>query len=289
MEIVENYVYKKEVDWSLLTEGLTLPIDNQVIFSRNMGKFLSKGDSKEITLFLEGKAYKAQIRNVNFNTQRYNRKDILQIRYKRDGELANALKVIYVQSYNYIVEMRDSREQGERKQIRLPESCKEYLAIYTTTNEDSYLLETIVANDLYILKDAVRQKTERIMESGFNYDIIDDGATIFEDKCIMKIRKLNRAIGDNLKLLYTYRCQICGKSIGQDYGSHVVEAHHIDYFIHSFNNDSNNQLIVCPNHHSIIHDVNPVFNLNKLKYEYPNGLIEGLKLNIHLKNNILVE
>lgn len=25
----ENYVYKKEVDWSLLQEGLTLPFDNQ--------------------------------------------------------------------------------------------------------------------------------------------------------------------------------------------------------------------------------------------------------------------
>ena len=28
----ENYVYKKEVDWSLLNEGLTLPFDNQVVF-----------------------------------------------------------------------------------------------------------------------------------------------------------------------------------------------------------------------------------------------------------------
>ena len=25
----ENYVYKKEVDWSLLQEGLTLPFDNR--------------------------------------------------------------------------------------------------------------------------------------------------------------------------------------------------------------------------------------------------------------------
>jgi len=32
VEMVENYVYKKEVDWSLLNEGLTLPIDNQVVF-----------------------------------------------------------------------------------------------------------------------------------------------------------------------------------------------------------------------------------------------------------------
>ena len=30
----ENYVYKKEVDWSLLQEGLTLPFDNQVVFGQ---------------------------------------------------------------------------------------------------------------------------------------------------------------------------------------------------------------------------------------------------------------
>lgn len=31
--ITENYVYKKEVDWSLLQEGLTLSFDNQVVFN----------------------------------------------------------------------------------------------------------------------------------------------------------------------------------------------------------------------------------------------------------------
>lgn len=34
----ENYVYKKEVDWSTLMEGFTLPLDNQVMFLRNMKK-----------------------------------------------------------------------------------------------------------------------------------------------------------------------------------------------------------------------------------------------------------
>lgn len=28
----ENYVYKKEVDWSLIIEGLAVPIENQVVF-----------------------------------------------------------------------------------------------------------------------------------------------------------------------------------------------------------------------------------------------------------------
>ena len=51
-----EYVYKKEVDWSLLMEGLTLPVDNQVVFGQIMGRFIQRGESKDITLYLEGKA-----------------------------------------------------------------------------------------------------------------------------------------------------------------------------------------------------------------------------------------
>ena len=65
--ITENFVYKKEVDWSLLMEGLTLPIANQVILGQIMGRFLERGESKDINLYLNGKSYKAQIRNVKFN------------------------------------------------------------------------------------------------------------------------------------------------------------------------------------------------------------------------------
>lgn len=73
METPENYLYKKEVDWSLLHEGLTLPVENQVIFGRRMGRFLPRGESKTITLYLDRKSYRAKITNVNFNPK-HNRK-----------------------------------------------------------------------------------------------------------------------------------------------------------------------------------------------------------------------
>jgi hypothetical protein len=282
INLLGDYVYKKEVDWSLLTEGLTLPLENQVVFSRNMGKILIKGEVREINLYLNGKSYKAQIRNVKFNINKYKRKDILQIRYRRNGELADALKGIYLKSYNFILEKRLTREPGVNTQIKLPEEYKEYLAIYTTEHEDTYLLETIVANDIYALKEVVGTNTERFFESSFNYDVVDESASIFEDERIVKIRKLNRAIGDNLKLLYEFRCQICGLNIGTRYNSQVVEAHHIDYFVKSLNNGVSNQMVVCPNHHSIIHERNPVFNRTKKYYTYENGLVEGLILNYHI-------
>lgn len=51
---------KKEVDWSLLQEGLTMPFDNQVVFGQIMGHFIKRGEAKDITLYLNGKSYKAK-------------------------------------------------------------------------------------------------------------------------------------------------------------------------------------------------------------------------------------
>jgi 5-methylcytosine-specific restriction enzyme A len=282
LEVYENYVYKAEINWSLLMEGLTLPVDNQVIFARNMGRFLQRGEAREINLHLNGKAYKAYIRNVNFDAKFNRKKDILQIRYPRNGELANALQTCFAKSFQYFKTNREIRPNNDRSIIKLPEDYKEYLAIYTTEYEDSYILEAIEADDISYMRNTLQHHSERIMEANFNYDIEDKSAAILENKRIVKIRKLNKKIGDNLKLLYNYRCQICGQITGTEYDTHVVESHHIDYFINSLNNDSRNQLIVCPNHHSIIHDTDPIFNRKKLIYLYPNGLQEGLKLNRHL-------
>lgn len=283
MESIENYVYKKEVDWSLLQDGFTLPIENQVVFGRNMGHFLKRGESKDITLYLYGKSYKAKIYNVNFDERHHRIKDTLQIRYSKNSELAKALQGYFITSYQYIFNQRQLRDKADRTLIRLPENLKEYLAVYTTEYEDSYLIETISSEDILELKAAMKGQQERIMETKFNYDVKDSHAALLESERIVKIRKLNKKIGDNLKLLYGYRCQICGRLIGENYRSHIIEAHHIDYFVNSLNNDADNQLIVCPNHHSIIHDVNPVFDRRRLLYIYPNGFEEGLALNYHLK------
>ena len=282
MFVSENYVYKKEVDWSLLQEGFTLPIENQVVFGQTMGHFLKRGESKQIKLYLGGKSYYAKIYNVNFDPRHKRRKDTLQIRYPRNGGLSKCLQSYFIKSYNYIDIQRKIRKQGERSMIKLPNEYKEYLAIYTTQDADTYILDAIVVDDILELREVVKCKPERILEASFNYDVSDDTACIVETARTVKIRKLNKKIGDNLKLLYGYRCQICGKLIGEEYSSHVVEAHHIDYFVHSINNDQSNQMIVCPNHHSIIHDINPVFDRKRLIFIYPNEYQEGLKLNLHL-------
>ena len=256
----ENYVYKKEVDWSLLTEGLTLPFDNQVVFGQIMGRFLQRGESKNITLYLGGKSYKAKITNVNFSPKFNRKKDTLQIRYSKNGDLAKALQGYFVRSYNFIKNVRETRGTCDNTMIRLPEDFKEYLVMYTTEYDDSYVIETIAVEDTASFKQTIADKQEIIIETGFNYDFEDLSADVLERERIVKIRKLNRKIGENLKLLYGFHCQICGGLIGEEYGSSIVEAHHIEYFVTSLNNDAINPMVVCPNHHSNIHDVNPILH-----------------------------
>jgi predicted HNH restriction endonuclease len=246
------------------------------------GRFIQRGESKEINLYLNGRSYKAKLNNNRIDKKFGDHADIVQIRYTQNSDLVQALRGCFQRSYAYIVKMKELQEKGSKKHIPLPNDMKEYLAVYTTEYEDTYVLETIGALDIEVLRKTISGRPERIMEAEFNFDVTDDTAGLKEKEQIVRIRKLNKKIGDNLKRLYGYRCQVCGRLIGEEYGSHVVEAHHIDYFVNSLNNDASNQIIVCPNHHSIIHDANPVFDRKRLIYIYKNGLEEKLMLNQHL-------
>lgn len=278
----ESYVYQKEVDWSLLTEGLTLPVREQVVFGTIMGRYLVKGEKRPIRLMLGGKTYDALIRNEKFDEKWNHKSDILQIRYTRNGDLAQALQATFAKSYQYFKTMRDAREKGDRRIIKLPEDAKDYLAIYTTEYDDTYVLEPILSDDVLAIAAYVKSHSEQAIENEMNVESDDPSAKIVVSEGVRKIRKLNRKIGDNLKQLYHYRCQICGKSIGEEYGAHICEAHHIDYFTKSLNNNADNQMIVCPNHHRIIHADNPVFDRRLLQFTFSNGFKEKLVLNKHL-------
>lgn len=51
------YVYKKEVDWSVLQQGVSIPVTIQTIFQNAINKFLPRGKSTDIYLLMGGKTY----------------------------------------------------------------------------------------------------------------------------------------------------------------------------------------------------------------------------------------
>ncbi|MDF2854640.1 MAG: endonuclease [Neobacillus sp.] len=83
-------------------EGLTLTMDNQVGFGHIMGSFLKRGESEDITLYLNEKSYKAKNVNVNFNTEFKRNKDTLHICYSKNGELVRALRTCFSRSFSYV-------------------------------------------------------------------------------------------------------------------------------------------------------------------------------------------
>ena len=163
--ISETYVYKKEVDWSLFNYGFAIPIEHQVVFRRIAGRLLERGETERVHFYLNGKSYDASIHNNNIATRFGNRRDIVQVRYSANSDLAKELRGQFQRSYAYIDGLKKLQEPGSKKQIALPEEYKEYLAIYTTEDDDAYVLEVIAADDVKILKETVKGKQERLIEA----------------------------------------------------------------------------------------------------------------------------
>ena len=276
--MVEKLIFEKTVDKSVLIDGITIPqVYHETLYS-HLNNRLEHGQSMSIQIIINGMVYIAQLRNLGFDTQKYsNHHDILQIRYTRNSPIANALREVFAKTQEKVEQQTISN--GSRKRIVIPTREQEYIMIYAVPGETSLLLDPVVAGDISQEMDQLTDMPELMIEELLS---VDETAGIKEKVRITKIRRMNHAIGDTLKSLYGYRCQICGAYIGEAYGSQVIHAHHIDYFSHSLNNDATNIMIVCPNHHAIIHDKNPEFNSKEKTYRYPNGYVEGLALNKHL-------
>jgi 5-methylcytosine-specific restriction enzyme A len=276
------YIHKKEVDWSLLHHGLNIPVALQVMFYESIKEYLKKGDVKKIKIVLENQEFIATLTNIYFDQSKYpNHKELLQIRYTENSTIAKKSQAIFSESHNYLLEEKD-KLLNKRIPIKLPIDNKEYVVLYTTRLQDTFYLECITLSENQSINKAIEKISEEEFELTTNYNRIDLTATITEKTQLIKIRKLDRSICDNLKTLYDYRCQITGDKFGEKYKSEVSEAHHIEYFTKSMNNNSENIIIVSPNFHRLIHKTNPEFDRNELTFIFQNGVNEKLKLNYHL-------
>lgn len=273
------YIYKKEVDWSVLREGFSIPVSIQVVFKERMKDYLKRGERRDIKVILDNNTYQAKFINQVFDEQKYpGHADILQIRYSPQSPFAIRLREIFKTSLDYLQKER-SRTKGL---IRVPEEKREYLALYTTQLEDTFFFDHITSSESAQIKNSFAGINEEEFEYQSNYKVIDETARIEAKEQIVKVRRLDRAIGESLKLFYSYNCQICGDNFAKKYNCTIAEAHHIDFFVNSLNNDASNIIVLCPNHHRVIHKTGPVFKREAFSFVYPNGLEEKLAMNKHL-------
>lgn len=272
-------LFYKAVDKSVLQAGFTIPVVHIQKLFDELGFAILRGQSKHIQIQIDNEVYSVSLASIGFDKNKYpNHQDLLQVRYGHNSDIAIKLKQTFQYTENLI---KNNKDVYSAKWLsKLHETEKEFIAVYSTEKTDTLLVECITNEDFCEEIAELSSLRESLAESVLNGK--DDSAEIrIKTKCC-KIRHLSKVIGNDLKKLYNYRCQICGASFQEPYNSTLIHAHHIDYFVNSKNNNANNIMILCPNHHSIIHDQNPIFNRNIKSFIYPNGYVEPLLLNYHL-------
>lgn len=90
-------------------------------------------------------------------------------------------------------------------------------------------------------------------------------------------------LAESLKSVYDHRCQVCGMNFRIKYNEPFAETHHIQPLHEGGLDIGKNIIVICPNHHRIIHKTGAQFDRSKLLYRYPNGLEERLLLTDHFE------
>jgi len=276
---VGSFICSHAVDRSLLREGFTFPVRMLYDFKSWFGT-LQPGESRTLTIRLEGNAYTVKLGNRDFNRLKWpTHRDMYQMRYNCSGKFSKALREKFATSVRLIKAELDCRPDIGRGHITIPPAQREQILFYRTDDPLVWDAEVQTATETQVAFKTVKDVDEVLFESP---DWTDNAASIVLKPAVVKVRRLDRAIGENLKNVYGHRCQVCGEQVAASYDAKVDEVHHIDPFVTSFNNDVSNLMVLCPNHHRIVHATHATFQTNKLAFRYPNGLEERLKINYHL-------
>ena len=97
-----------------------------------------------------------------------------------------------------------------------------------------------------------------------------------------RVRVYNTSIIKQLKRLYGGCCQLCGKNAFDEFNVDISEAHHIAHFSDSQNNDSSNIIILCPNHHRLVHKLNPKFDSERGCFVFSDNSELRIEIDFHL-------
>ena len=264
------------MDWSILHEGLTIPIRYHEAVESSFKTQLKPGEKLAVRLKLDGRDYQAILTNVGFSRDKYpEHSDMLQIRWTKNSPLAKHIRQVFANSYQTLEEYRNMKTPGDKPTI------EESVNLIFNPFEQTIDFEYISSEEIGLAKRQLQGDREDMVEFQQNYFKSDTNSSIEKVPTLAKIRRIDRSIIADLKQLYDFHCQICGASF-ELYDTKFIEAHHIEAFVTSLNNNSDNIMVICPNHHRVIHATRAEFRYSDLSYLYPNGLVERLEINRHL-------
>lgn len=276
------FLYQKLIDRSTLRQGFQIPVEFHDLLRVMPGGMPVYGETRDIKILIDGIGYDAQLKNQGFDTKKYDgHADVIQIRYNEGGELAKRLREVFCSTWNYVESIKNLPENVNRKfVIRIPDEIQEFLALSSTTLPNVFVVDYLTTSVKAEIKTEVKAMSELDFETFEPRE--DKTADIKLVTRLQKIRRLDHSIGDSLKRLYDYRCQMTGERVGEKQDALCVEAHHIIPFTQSLNNDTSNIIILSPSYHRIVHKANAVFDRQNLSFHFPNGLVEKVMLDKHL-------
>lgn len=102
------------------------------------------------------------------------------------------------------------------------------------------------------------------------------------------VQKLSRSkvLSRQIHQMYQGRCQICGFDPPVlVYGVEACQSHHLTYLSRGGDDSLDNIVLLCPNHHNVIHATEAVFDFRDLSFVFAPHHRERLTLNSHLNAN----
>lgn len=192
------------------------------------------------------------------------------------------------------------------KTIYIPTTSGFYLQLYKYCDSLDQEIDDVINNWGFkrLRKSELNlQDDEPINKQEYERILSDIQTSINKEEIESKRNKRSRRLVALLKEMYNYQCQICGDDsiiplIQMENGKYYVEVHHIVPIHHHdrFNDESEiilddykNAIVVCPQHHKVIHyhlggfvEVKQIDN----KYYFVNGKEKILiQMNHHLEEN----
>lgn len=124
---------EKEVDWSVLNHGFTIPMMYHDAFKHQYANSVERGHGAEVTVILQGVEYPATLREPDMSGGR----KVLQMLWKGKG-LVTTLREIFADTYAFMCTVK---EQGNgKKQIKLPESLQRKIIICSHEQKGFYII-----------------------------------------------------------------------------------------------------------------------------------------------------
>ena len=98
---MSTFLFKKNVDQSLLKDGMTIPKEAHQSILNNLSNPIRRGENCAITIVIDGTNYDAKLTWVNLNSN-VSTRDVLQIRYTQNTAICQKLRTTFSRSFSAI-------------------------------------------------------------------------------------------------------------------------------------------------------------------------------------------